>query len=240
MAVNIKGSAGEGSNNAEVHDDKSLRVSAFSPHYIGSAGGKYGGVLCTNLATLINAETIAGAGHIGQFRWGSTTKTCLIDYMRISFASVTDATTLQRISLEVRQLTSHTVTASGGATDSTNFTATIGILTGDSFKMRASYPTTALTDWRMTDTADLTTAAGNRAYKENAIFALHASVPSAGATTDQIRHEAVWESQGHPYVLTQDTGLALLNRVLWGAALTATVSWEIRWREMLNAEVPSF
>jgi hypothetical protein len=239
-ADTITETSGEGSDNAEVQGARSLRVAACAPAAVGSAGGTYGGVRGTNLAPLISAGTIAGGGHIGQFRWGSTTKTCLIDYMRISFANVTDATTLQRISLEVRQLTSHTVTASGGATDATNFTATIGILTGDSFKMRASYPTTALTDWRMTDTADLPTAAGNRAYKENAIFALHASVTSAGATTDQIRHEAVWESQGHPYVLTQDTGLALLNRVLWGAALTATVSWEIRWREMLNAEVPSF
>src|SRR3990167_3069418 len=148
MSIQVRGSTGEGSNIAEVHDDKSMRISAL--------------------------------GQIGQFRWGSTTKTCLIDRMRVGFSSVTDATTLQRISLEVRKVSAHTASASGGTT--TAHVATVGVLTGDSFKVRNSYPTTALTDWRMTDTADLTCGAGARAVDVQALFALHASVPSAGAT----------------------------------------------------------
>ncbi len=137
-------------------------LTAQGPGYIGTAGGAYFGELSTNLATVISAGTQAGAGHIGQFRWASTTHTALIDYMRITFANVTDFTTLQRISLEVRTMSAHTASASGGTTDATNFIATVGVLTGDAFKLRAGYPTTQLTDFRMTDTADLTCGAGAR------------------------------------------------------------------------------
>jgi hypothetical protein len=214
---------------------------AQGPSFTGSAGGHYFCELSTNLATVISAATQAGAGHLGQFRWGSSTKTALIDYMRITFAGVTDATTLQRISLEVRKSTAHTATATGGTTDATNFMGTIATLTSPALKLRASYPDSALTDFRMTDTADLTAGAGARVYGSNAIFALHTSVPSAGATTDQIRVAQEWKAadNGGPVELTQDTGLCLINRILWGAALTATVSLAVGWREMLNADVPS-
>jgi hypothetical protein len=240
MSVVFRGEDEAGTvSDAIVEPNGALRVSPYSPHYIGSAGGKYRGELCTNLATVISAITATGdVGQIGQFRWASATKTCLVDYMKLSFASVTDATTLQRISLEVRKLSASTASASGGTT--TAHLATVGVLTGDSFKVRNSYPTTALTDWRMTDTGDLTCGAGARAVDVQALFALHCSVPSAGATTDQIRHVQEWRSNGHPIVLTEQTGLSIINRVLWGAALTATVAWEIEWREILNEELPDF
>jgi hypothetical protein len=239
MTLQIRGS--DSLNNiAEVHADKALRISGLGPSFIGTAGGKYHAELSTNLATIISAVTAAGAGHIGQFRWGSSTKTCLIDYMRIGFAPITDATTLQRISLEVRKMSAHTATASGGAVDATNFVSTVAVLTGNAFKLRDSYPLTQLTDFRMTDTADLTAGAGARVYDPNPIFAMHGTVPSSGLTTDQIRQTQEWNANGHPIVLTQDTGLTLCNRVLWGAALTATVSFAIGWREILNDEVPTF
>ncbi len=214
---------------------------ALGPSYTGTSGGHYFCELSTNLATVISAGTRAGAGHIGQFRWGSSTKTAFIDYMRITFANVTDFTTLQRISLEVRQMTAHTTTVGGGSTDATNFMHTIATLTGDSLKLRAGYPTTALTDFRMTNTADLTTAAGNLIYSENPIFALHTSVPSSGLTTDQLRVTQEWRASdaGGPIELTQNTGLCLINRILWGAAGTATVSLAVGWRELLNADVPT-
>jgi hypothetical protein len=227
------------SSNGQRISNGGAALVANGPSYTGTLGGHYFAELSTNLATVISAATQAGAGHIGQFRWGSTTKTAFVDYMRITFASVTDFTTLQRISIEARKSTAHTATATGGATDATNFMGTIATLTTPSLKLRAGYPDSVLTDFRMSDTADLTAGAGARVYGSNAIFGLHASVPSAGATTDQLRFTQEWKASdnGSPIELTQDTGICLVNRILWGAAGTATVSFAIGWREILNADV---
>lgn len=239
MSVQIRGSTGEGSNIAEVNDDKSLRATIYNPRWTGSAGGRYRMSQRTNLATVISAITATGdVGQIGQFRWGSTTKTCLVDRMEVGFQIVTDFTNFQRIILGVRKVSAHTATASGGTT--TASLATVALLTGDSGKLRASYPTTALTDFRMTDTADLTCGAGARALDAQDFLTLIACPKSDGATIQKPLVEKVWESQGHPLVLTQDTGLSLMNHVLWGAAGTAVVSWAIEWREVLNSELPTF
>lgn len=213
------------------------------PSYIGTSGaasgGKYRMSLRTNLATVISAITATGdVGQIGQFRWGSTTKSALIDKIEIGFQVVTDFTAFQRIALGVRKVSAHTATASGGTT--TASLATVAVLTGDSGKLRAGYATTALTDFRLTDTADLTCGAGARALDVQDFLSLTCTPKSDGATIYKPKVEAVWEAKGHPLVLTQDTGLSLMNHVLWGAAGTAFVSMAVEWREMLNAEVPTF
>lgn len=216
---------------------------ALGPQYIGTSGaasgGKYRMSLRTNLATVISAITATGdVGQIGQFRWGSTTKTCLIDRIEIGFQVVTDFTTFQRIALGVRRVTAHTATATGGTT--TASLATIALLTGDYGKLNNSYATTALTDFRLTDTADLTCGAGARALEAQDFLSLTCTPKSDGATIFKPKAEAVWDANGHPLKLTQDTGLSLMNHVLWGAAGTAFVSMAVEWREMLNAEVPTY
>ncbi len=243
MPVSINDDANP-SNNLTISAGGAALV-ALGPDYLGSDGGKYAAELSTNLATIISAGTAAGAGHIGQFRWSSATRTCLVDKMTLSFAQVTDATNLQRISLEIRKMAGLTATASGGvSSDTTNFMNTVLDLVDDSCKLRDDYPDTALTDFRMTDTADLTAGAGARNYLKSPILSLNIGVPSAGATTDPIRHFSPWESGGSPIVLTGSgagtgTGLCVLNRILWGAALTAVVSLRIEWREILNADLPA-
>jgi hypothetical protein len=237
MSVQFRGSTGEGSNIAEVHDDKSLRASIYNPRWTGSAGGRYRASLSTNLATVISAITATGdVGQIGQFRWGSTTKTCLVDRMELEFVDITKAGTLQSIRLGIRKVATHTATATGGTT--TASLATIALLTGDSFKLRASYPTTALTDFRMTDTADLTCGAGARALDPQDLISLSARVSATAG--ESIPNKVIWESQGHPLVLTQDTGLSVMNHVLWGATLTAKVTWALEWREIVNADLLTF
>lgn len=236
MTVGINGSA---TNNyqAEVDATKALRV-ALSPTFIGSAGGRYRASMSTNLATVISAITATGdVGQIGQFRWGSTTKTALIDRMELEFVDITKAGTLQSIILGVRKISSHTATATGGTT--TANVATVAVLTGDSFKLRNSYPTTALTDFRMTDTADLTCGAGARALDVQDILTLSARVSATAG--ESFPSKAVWDGglRGSPIVLTQDTGLSVMNRILWGATLTAKVTFAVEWREILNADLPA-
>lgn len=235
----INGSTSVGSHRAEVHKDKSMRISGLGASFIGSAGGKYRMSLRTNLATIISAITATGdVGQIGQFRWGSATKTCLVDLIEIGFQVVTDFTNFQRIALGVRKISAHTATASGGTT--TASLATVALLTGDSGKLRTSYPTTDLTDFRLTDTADLTCGAGARALDPQDFLSLTCTPKSDGATIFKPKATAIWEAKGHPLELTQNTGLSLMNHVLWGAAGTAFVSMAVEWREVLNAEVPSY
>ncbi len=222
--------------------DASLAArTSWMPTYIGSAGGRYRMSLQTNLATIISAITATGdVGQIGQFRWGSTTKTCLVDKIEIGITPVTNATAFQRITLGVRKAVL-TATASGGTT--TANIATVAVLTGDSGKMRASYPTTALTDFRLTDTADLTCGAGARALDVQDFLSLNTTASTVGSAPEaqKVRRSAEWTSEKTgPLVLTQDTGLSLMNRILWGAAFTATVDMAVEWRELLNAEVPTF
>lgn len=236
MTVGINGSS---TNNyqAEVDATKALRV-ALAPTFIGSAGGRYRASMSTNLATVISAITATGdVGQIGQFRWASTTKTCLVDRMELEFVDITKAATLQSIILGIRKISASTATASGGTT--TANVATVAVLTGDSFKLRNSYPTTALTDFRMTDTADLTCGAGARALDVQDIMTLSARVSATAG--ESIPTKAVWDGglRGSPIVLTEQTGLSCMNRILWGATLTAKVTWAIEWREILNADLPA-
>lgn len=239
MPVGIAGTSA-GAAQAEVDLGKSLRVS-LNPNYIGSAGngGRYRASLSTNLATVISAITATGdVGQIGQFRWGSTTHTCLVDRMELEFVDITKAGTLQSIILGIRKISSHTATATGGTT--TANVATVAVLTGDSFKLRSTYPTTKLTDFRMTDTADLTCGAGARALDVQDFLTLSTRVSATAG--ESIPSKAVWratEGTG-PIVLTQDTGLSCMNRILWGATLTAKVTWSLEWRELLNADVPTY
>lgn len=234
MTVGINGTS---TNNyqAEVDLSKGLRVN-IGPNFIGSAGGRYRASLSTNLATVISAITATGdVGQIGQFRWGSTTKTCLVDRMELEFVDITKAGTLQSIILGVRKVSAHTATATGGTT--TANVATVAVLTGDSFKLRNDYPTTALTDFRMTDTADLTCGAGARALDVQDILTLSARVSATAG--ESIPTRAVWNGgeRGQPIVLSTNTGLSVMNRILWGATLTAKVTFAVEWREILNADL---
>lgn len=234
MTVGINGTS---TNNyqAEVDLSKGLRTN-IGPSFIGSAGGRYRASLSTNLATVISAITATGdVGQIGQFRWGSTTKTCLVDRMELEFVDITKAGTLQSIILGVRKVSAHTASASGGTT--TANVATVAVLTGDSFKLRNDYPTTALTDFRMTDTADLTCGAGARALDVQDILTLSARVSATAG--ESIPTRAVWDGgvRGQPIVLSTNTGLSVMNRILWGATLTAKVTFAVEWREILNADL---
>ncbi len=209
---------------------------SMGPDYIGTAGGKYRMSLRTNLATIISAITATGdVGQIGQFRWGSTTKTCFIDRIEMTFQPVTDATNFQSVVLGVRKVGTHTATATGGTT--TASLATIALLTGNSGKMDNGYPTTALTDFRLTDTADLTCGAGARALDAQDFLTLIATPKSDGATIAKPLYEKAWVANGNPLVLTQDTGISIMNHILWGAAMTARVGLAVEWREVLNADV---
>ncbi len=242
MSVQVRGYS---TNIAEVEASRAARV-AMGPDFIGAVatGGRYRAHLRTNLATVISAITATGdVGQIGQFRWGSAAKKCLIDRIEIGFQPVTDFTTFQRIVLGVRKVGfaavgTHTATASGGTT--TANLATVAVLTGDNFKRGSvNMPTTVLTDFRLTDTADLTCGAGARSLDVQDFMTLVACPKSDGATIAKPRFEKIWEANGRPLVLHQDTGLSLMNHILWGAAGTAVVDMAVEWREILNAELPA-
>ncbi len=238
MAVKFRGTT----YNGEVDAGGSLRTS-LNPNYIGTpgSGGRYRASLSTNLATVISAITATGdVGQIGQFRWADTTKTCLVDRMELEFVDITKAGTLQSIILGVRKILTSTATATGGTT--TANIATVAVLPAvqpSSFKLRDSYPLSVLTDFRMTDTADLTCGAGARALDVQDLLTLSARVSATAG--ESIPTRAVFNAQdgAGPIVLTANTGLSVMNRILWGATLTAKVTFSLEWRELLNADVPT-
>lgn len=233
MAI-IKG--GATSNLQEVDASLAARVSVL-PSSIGSAGGRYALGLTSNLVTVLSAFT-ATAGHVGAFRWGSTTKTCLLDYMRISIHMVVDFAAAQRIALEAHIARAYTASHAGGVA-AANVAQTIAAVTGNNSKLRTSYPTTGLTDARLSDTADLT--AGTHVIDGNAFLQCALQAPAAGTTVQKIPSVAIFDArtQGGPIVLAQDEGIVIGNRLLWAATGTGIVTVDYQWRELLNADVPS-
>lgn len=190
-------------------------------------GGRYRIGMRSGLITTIAAHT-ATAGHLFVFRWGSATKTALVDKIRLQLATVTDFTTLQQFAVGCRMARSYTASHAGG---------TAATLTGDNCKLRSTYATTGTTDARMATTAELT--AGTHVIDTQPILVLSTSAPSAGATTDQVpwANEFNGASCGGPIVLAQDQGFVVSNETLMGAAGTAILAVELEWREYLNADV---
>lgn len=218
---------GSVANNQEVDLSLAARVSLQPPQVIAADGGRYEVVLQTGLATLLSAHT-ATAGHFGYFRWGSTTKTALIDYVKLQGITVTDFTTFQRFSVSGRIARGYTASGSGG---------TALTISGNNCKLRTAHATTAATDIRVATTADLT--AGTQTIDTQPFISLCIGNASDGATVANLPHAV--ERDGHsrgPIILAQDEGLVFSNDILMGAAGTAQLQVTIGWREVLNANVP--
>lgn len=218
---------GSVANNQEVDLSLASRVSLQPPQVIAADGGRYEISLVTGLATLLSAHT-ATAGHFAYARWGSATKTALVDYVRIGGVVITDFTTFQRFHVAGRLARGFTASGSGG---------TAATITADNCKLRPGYATTAFTDLRVATTADLT--AGTQTIDTQPFIHCIIGTASDGATVANIPNAT--ERDGHsrgPIILTQDTGLVFSNEVLMGAAGTATLTVTLGWREVLNANLP--
>lgn len=198
------------------------------PGTIGASGGRYRMTARTGLATVLSAHT-SSAGHFAQFRWGSTTKSAIIERIEIDAAMITDFTTLQRFALAAFFARAFTAAGSGGAALT---------LTTNNGKLRTSHATTALSEFRVATTADLT--AGTHTLDANPFLVAESGQPSDGATVGNNRLGAVFDAKVNgPIVLAQDEGLVFSNLVLMGAAGTAGIAVTVDWREVLNAEVPT-
>lgn len=224
----IRGSVSEGNNIQEVEDQKAARVAVYPPAVDAANGGRYRIGASTGLITTIAAHT-ASAGHIGAFRWGSTTKTCIVDNIRIVASMVTDFTTLQQFRIGARIARSYSASHTGG----TQLT-----LTGNNGKLRTDYATTALTDFSISTTSALT--AGTHTIDTQPFLLALSGQPSDGATVGNIPFEAVFDArESGPIVLEANEGIVFSNEILMGAAGTATVGIVVSWREYLNEAVPS-
>lgn len=216
-------------NTMDVDGQGAALVRPGMPKITVANGGRYRFASRTGLITTIAAHT-ATAGHLVGFRWGSTTKTCLVDYIRLQLCTVTDFTTLQQFAVGARMARSYTASHSGGTT---------ATLTGNNCKMRSSYATTALTAAQVATTAELT--AGTHTIDTQPFLVCSTSAPSAGATTDQIPWAVEFNAKTGtgPIILAQDEGFVVSNETLMGAAGTAILAIEVEWREYLNADIPT-
>lgn len=220
MAI-IKG--GATSNLQEVDAQLAARVSVSPPAITAANGGRYRFVGRSGLITTIAAFT-ATAGHVGAFRWGSTTKTAVIDSIAMSAAMVTDFGTLQQLAFTVRMARSYTASHSSG---------TAGTLSGNNCKLRTTYATTGLTDARVSATAALT--AGTHTIDTQPIMVLDLAEPGS-AQAIQRGNRVERSFVNGPIVLAQDEGLVFANEILMGATGTAIFSFEVEWREYLNSD----
>lgn len=192
----------------------------------GSVGSRFRMTARSGLLTTVAAKT-ASAGHIAAFRNTSTTKSILVDRVRLDGSVITDFTTLQRLGFGLFIARGYTASHSGG---------TAQTLTGNNGKLRTSDPAiSALGDFRIGDTGALT--AGTHTLDAQPVTSADFGVPSDGATVENKALAMEFSGDNGPIVLAQDEGLVLANMVLMGAAGTVALDLTIDWREVLNAEV---
>jgi hypothetical protein len=194
----------------EVDANLAARVSVVGPFAKDADGGRY-------------ALSIKSARHLAAFRNPSSTKTVIVDAVRIRGSMVTDFTTLQAWILALRKVTGYSALHNSG-----------GAALPTAVKKRTS-SAAAIADGYYANAAAAITGATVVATEP----LLHAvkGEPSDGATAGNIPFEASYEAwrDGGPIILVENEGLLLVNEVLMGAAGTARVAMDIHWREVLNA-----
>ncbi len=207
---------------------RSARVNIVGPHVDATTGGRYRATAQSGLATLLNAFTTT-AGHFCAFRNPSTTKTCVVDYIKVAACMTTDFTNACELRLAARVARAFTALHTSGAATT---------LTTNNAKMRTSYQTCAAQLYVCT-TGDLT--AGTHVLDVAPFLVVPSKQADSGVTIQNPTIEGVFDAgaQGGPLILAQDEGIVFSNEILMSAVGVAHLSVTIGWREMLNAEVPA-
>ena len=205
---------GNGGTIAEVDGTtwRPLRVTIRPPEY--GAGGYYSMVM--QAAT---AAAPAAAANLASFRWGSATLLCLIQKVILT-AAPTTASTVGEVVLG--GYVGRTFTASDTA-------GTAVTLTGNAFKKRTSFPTTALTDARFAAAGVIT--AGTRTLDAQPFVTAMGGFSALGPAPSGIFDTT--GPNGYPLVLAQNEGLVFQNVV----ALTSAIyqyQIQIEWAEVAS------
>ena len=165
------------------------------------------------------AATLAASSPLFSFRWGSTTRLGVPDFISVGVSVNAVITTSVSMPLELFVARSFTASDTGGTTVT---------LTGSNNKYRTSFDTSLVTDARIATTGTLT--AGTRTLDSQAV----AMIPCVTGTAIGVPLTMTTiysRSSLFPIVLVQDEGLIIRNQSAGPATGTFTVHVQMRWFE---------
>ena len=194
--------------------------------------GAYRIAMTSGLVTGLNA-----GDAIFSLRWAPTLPTSnprqltsfVLQRMRVKWRAITDFTTGQEAGLDIFVARGFTASDTGG---------TAATLTGNNAKKRTSFPTTLVTDMRISTTGAL--GAGTRTLDAQPIASSVSSDLANAATVPKgaFDVEVLDQDQDRfPFVLGPagagaQEGFVVTNRVAMGAGGTARVTVELDWLEL--------
>ena len=177
------------------------------------------GLYIAGVTTGTIAATLAAASPLFSFRWGSTTRLCVLDFISLGVSVNGVITTSVSMPLELVIARSFTASDSGG---------TALTLTGNNNKYRTSFDTSLVTDARIATTGTLT--AGTRTLDSQAAAMLPCVTGTAiGVPLTMTTIYA--RSSLFPIVLAQDEGFIIRNQSAGPATGTFTLHGQMRWFE---------
>ena len=168
------------------------------------------------------AATLAALSPLFSFRWGSTTRLCVPDFISVGVSVNSVITT--SVSMPIELVIARGFTASdsvGTAID----------LTTNNNKYRTSFATSLVTDARISTTVLLT--AGTRTLDAQAA----AVIPCVTGTAigNPLAMTTIYSrSSLFPIVLAQDEGLIIRNQSAGPATGTFTLHVQMRWFETVT------
>jgi hypothetical protein len=183
------------------------------------------------------AAALAASAVVCSFRWGDVAAIAAITKIRTRFLPLTAFT--------AATLTDHTsFDAFVGRTFSASHTGGTALtLTGNSFKRRASFASTAFTDLRVATTAALGGGTvtldphpvAQSIRKGNRVNPAAATEETIQPTTDGLNIDFDASAGDHPIILVQNEGIVIRNRTVWPAAGTGVMLVELDWNEYATA-----
>jgi hypothetical protein len=189
-------------------------------------GGSYRIAATSGLVT--GASLDATPDPIFSWRWGSSTKFCLVRYLDVQLVLPTSVTAAQEIGGDIIYARTFTASDSGG---------TALTLTGANAKKKTGHNTSAVTDARIATTTDLT--AGTRTLDSQPFAAFRDWELATAATVPHQLKRMTFDARNpglYPIVLQQDTGFIVRNTLAMTASGTQRWVVTVEWDEYLTAE----
>lgn len=217
MGIQIQGNGG---TIAEV-GGTTFRAVIMSPK-----PDEYGALGHYRFSRIIPLVASQGANNaIGSFRWGDSTRFCVIKKIRLACLQTTAATAT--IFPRFQVFVARTFTASDSA-------GTALTLTGNSFKKRTNMGTTLITDIRVSAVAGGLTG-GTKTLDADPIIDM--STQQTITTPNAIRYDAeldIGAGDGNcPVILAQNEGIIVRGpTTAFGVAGTADLVWDMSWAEV--------
>ena len=190
------------------------------PVIIGSQAGGLAGSYYKSLASGTMAAGLAANAPVFSFRYGGTGY-AIIKNVTVSVANGGTAFTAGTANLSMYAARAFTASDSGG---------TAGTLTGNNGKLRTSFGTTNVADFRIASTAALT--AGTRTLDTDPIANFVAGIPATTANYQIVNpvtsYQARDQAGDYPFTLANNEGFVIQANVpatgTW--SFTVTVIWD--------------